>query len=143
MCSFARLACCRGAVGRPIDRSVRFASSLTLAFLFLTLVSPAATRSETREGGATVARPRGGCGRATRPRRALITHALDIPSHDFMFYFSLYEFIGRESSRCLTSSVLIRILLNRGETHSRFKTDVSSSLRSSSTWPRCSCGYST
>lgn len=110
MCSFARLACCRRrrASYRPL-RTLGFLSLSLSVFgvSVLTLVLPAAARAETRD--ATGARGHAAAVAALplSPRRPPRMQ-LDISSHAFTFYFSLlYQSIGRESSRCLNSSVLV------------------------------------
>lgn len=108
MCSFARLACCRRqrASYRP-QRSLRF-----LSFFGVSVSDPRPAgghavrdargrhdRSRDR-AAAAAARPV----LATRLSRMRSTNRL---TRSCFISHILYEFIGRESSRCLTSSVLV------------------------------------
>lgn len=106
MCSFARLACCRRRHPASLSplRSLCF-----LSFFGVSVSNP-------RPAGGRAGWGAQGSGRATARRQrsrdslqAATTHARSTTrSHAFILYFSLlYDSIGRESSRCLTSSVLV------------------------------------
>lgn len=86
MCSFARLACCRR---RPASFTccARFASSLSLAFLFPTLVPPVAVWAESREGGGQS--DRGGSGRPAR-KPAPQSHARSTNRHTRSYFIFHY-----------------------------------------------------
>lgn len=106
MCSFARLACCRRR--RPASHSLL--RSLRFLFLWRFCFRPS-SRRRPRGRRRAAARSRDRAAAAAARHRRTTHHACSLDDvsrvHVLLFLTILYEFIGRESSRCLNSSVLV------------------------------------